>query len=110
MKRWQDLAPRNRRLAISATVLAIGWSVGLAVYLFAPPDEGNPLADVEQSKVYLAQLERIGGKSAVISKQLSDAFAGLWQGAEFGITIAVIALIGAALYLLIASVAHANRS
>ncbi len=40
------------------------------------------------SKTYVRQLQRFGGKSAVLFDELGRWFDGLWQGRQLGVTIA----------------------
>jgi hypothetical protein len=39
------------------------------------------------SKPYVRELERFGGKSAVLFDEFNRWFAGLWQGKALGVTI-----------------------
>jgi len=102
----------KRRLRASAlAILAIGLACALLVYLVAdeaPPDavgyvmvEGTayPIAP-NQSKRYNRDLERIGGKSAVIFDELDRWFSARWRGKELAVTLAWLSAIAAlALFL-----------
>jgi hypothetical protein len=61
------------------------------------------LAEMHGSKPYVHQLERFGGKAAVMFDQLNRWFAGLWDGKQLGITMAWITLAVAGVMLFVAS-------
>lgn len=93
-----NLAPRT--WATAAGILAVGWSVAVVVYLTAAPVvEDDLVDDWEHSKKYLMQLERLGGKAAVLGSEMNQWFAGLWQGRNLAYTIAFAAAAAAAAYL-----------
>ena len=103
----------KRRLnAAGLAILALGLAAALLVYLVAdeaPPDavgyvvaaDGTsyPLAP-NQSKRYIRDLERFGGKSSVLFDELDRWFASLWRGKSLGVTLAWLSVIAAlALFL-----------
>lgn len=82
-------------------ILAVGWSMALAIGLFAeahdPEVLGYEFADghvhavrIGDSKRYRSDLERIGGRAAVYADEFNRWFEGLWQGRRLGWTIAVL--------------------
>ena len=82
---------RTRDWAIPAGILAVGWSIAVAVYATAAPVvEDDLVDDWEHSRKYLLQLERIGGKAAVLGTEMNRWFAGLWQGRSLAYTIAFL--------------------
>ena len=82
--------PRNRRRAVALAVLAVGWTAALAVFLArAPVAEDPDVYDLEHSRLYQRQLEVLGGKAAVLGKELDDWLAGLVEGRNLAYTIAV---------------------
>ena len=97
-------APAHVKLKwISIAVLAAGLITGAAIYVIAPQDPDSALHDeVAGAQVYAvapgqykfsqSQAMREGGKFAVASSQLDDWFAGLWQGKQLGITLAVLSI------------------
>ena len=95
---------RRRRLRLSALViLALGLASALGFYLAA--DDSPPsaaLAEMHGSKPYVHQLERFGGKAAVMFDQFNRWFAGLWEGRQLGITVAWITLVVAAVMFFVA--------
>ncbi len=44
------------------------------------------------SKIYQRDLERVGGKAALLAADLSNWFAGLWTGRQLAWTVAILAL------------------
>ena len=95
---------RNTRLRLSALViLALGLASALGLYLAADDAPASAaLAEMHGSKPYVHQLERFGGKAAVLFDQFNRWFAGLWEGRQLGITVAWITLGLAAAILLVA--------
>jgi hypothetical protein len=89
-------AGSRRRRSVVATILAAGLSVALAVYLGAAPVEEDPeVYDLQHSRMYERQLEVIGGKSAVVGKEIDDWLASLWQGQRLAIPIAAATALAA---------------
>jgi len=91
----------NKRLLVcSALVAVIGLSSALLVFVTAPEDSGPnegfqtvvvdgktyqiPLAS---TKLYQRDLQRFGGKSAVLADDLTRWFAGLWHGRSLAVTL-----------------------
>lgn len=84
-------------------ILALGLASALGIYLAADDAPGSAaLAEMHSSKPYVHQLERFGGKAAVLFDQFNRWFAGLWEGRQLGITVAWITLAVAAVMLLVA--------
>ena len=91
---------RARRRWIAGGILAAGWVVAATVYLTAAPVEDDPdVYDLEHSRTYVRQLEVIGGKAAVMGKEIDDWIAGLWRGRGRAYTLAA----GAAIVALLAA-------
>jgi len=81
----------------------VGLASALGIYLAAADDAGSAaLAEMRGSKPYVHQLERFGGKAAVLFDQFNRWFAGLWEGRQLGITVACITIVVAAAMLLAA--------
>ena len=92
---------RRTRLRLGAlVVLAVGLASALGIYLAAADDAGGAeVYEMRISKPYVHQLERFGGKAAVMFDQLNRWFAGLWEGRQLGITVACITIAVAAAML-----------
>src|ERR1700704_4367241 len=80
---------RTLLLAASALVLVAGLSAGLALYVTAE-DEAAPsasnalLLSPGSSKIYNRDLQRFGGKSALLFDDFLRGFGSLWQGQALG--------------------------
>jgi hypothetical protein len=81
----------------AAAVLAIGLCASAGIFFLAPPDveetPGPYVASVDNSKRYQLELERIGGKSAVVAAQFNEWFGSLWHGRRLAGTVAAVAAI-----------------
>ena len=88
---------RKNRLRLGATVvLAVGLASALGIYLAVDDGGSAELYEMRISKPYVHQLERFGGKAAVLFDQFNRWFAGLWEGRQLGITVAWITVVTAA--------------
>ena len=75
-------------------ILLFGMGGAGYIYLTAEP---TPVSSSEYdrftSKNYVRELERFGGKFAVVTAELSQWFAGLWHGRSLAITIGMLSLL-----------------
>ncbi len=94
--------PRRRHLAIAAAILVVGWGVGIGLYLTGSDDSSLPFELTSESRQFTNQVERLGGKSAVIYGQLLDAIHAWTHGWRLGMTIALISTVVAVVYLWVA--------
>jgi hypothetical protein len=78
--------------------LLAGLGTALVIYLTDREAPDNPFAEYENSKRFLHEVQRIGGKMALVANDLSGWFAGLWQGRQLALTVACLTLVVAALY------------
>lgn len=93
-----------RKIALG--ILVAGLSASAVVFAIAAPevDEdyfGVHVTSIHNSKRQLLELERIGGKAAVVAVELSDWFDGLWHGRRLAGTLAVLS-VGASLLCFLA--------
>lgn len=88
-------------------VFIVGLAAGAAIYVFADEPEAQAYviigdtaypADPATSKVYQRQLERYGGKMAVVFDDINRWLAARFEGKQLGVTIAV-ASVAAALFI-----------
>jgi hypothetical protein len=99
----------------SLAVFALGLCSALLIYATAdetPPDaigyivvDGMkyPIAP-NQSKRYIRDLERFGGKASVLFDEFDRWFEGLWRGKTLGITLGCLsAMVSVVLFLFAAS-------
>ena len=95
---------RRARLQLGAlVVLVLGLASALGMYLAADDAPASAaLAEMHGSKPFVHQLERFGGKAAVMFDQFNRWFAGLWEGRQLGVTVAWITIVVAAAMFLVA--------
>ncbi|WP_248342436.1 hypothetical protein [Anaeromyxobacter paludicola] len=85
-----------------AGILLVGFAIAVALYATAPPvEEDEDVLAWERSKRYQRQLEQIGGKAVVLTSELNDRVASLWEGKARACTTAVATLLVAGGYLLV---------
>jgi hypothetical protein len=94
-----------RKVAIG--VLAVGLSIAAVVFVMAPPDvedddAGVYVISVSNSKKYQLDLERIGGKAAVVAAEFNEWFDSLWHGRRLAGTLAVLSVVASLLCILVA--------
>jgi hypothetical protein len=77
------------RLA-SKVILVAGLLAGVVIYATAPRPADNPLGDLEDSKVYLRQMQLYGGEANVIGYEIRQWIGSLWHGKRLGFTVAVL--------------------
>ena len=82
---------------IAALVLIVGLATAAAIYFIA--EEEAPLTssyvitiDPALTKTYVRDLERFGGKAAVLFDDFNRWFAGRWHGKALGVTVAWISI------------------
>ena len=79
---------------IALMILILGLGSASSLYLTAEPTPVNPSEyDRFTSKKYVRELERFGGKFAVLTAELSQWFAGLWHGKSLAVTIGILSLL-----------------
>ena len=86
---------RHRLLWIAALVLAVGLAAGAAIYFTAEEEQQLSTSyvvviDPATTKTYVRELERFGGKAAVLFDEFNRWFASLWRGKALGVTVAWI--------------------
>lgn len=101
--KWHNLNPLTRCYAVTSAILASGFSCALVIYLTSGEAPENPFAEYENSKRFAHEVERMGGKTAIIANDLSKWFAGLWHGEKLSYTVAVITIVIAAVYYFVAT-------
>ncbi len=87
---------KARLYFISAAILLLGVCRSLLIYFTAAedPQTGEIYLDQPQlSKKYVRELERFGGKAAVIFDEINRWFDALWRGKSLGVTVGWLSLI-----------------
>ena len=87
---------------IAAIVLVIGLAVAAAIYFTAGEEQQLSssyviVIDPALTKTYVRDLERFGGKAAVLFDDFNRWFAARWHGRALGVTVAWISVGAAAL-------------
>jgi hypothetical protein len=113
----------KKRLRLSCLIIVVAGLCGaMLIYLLAEdvPDDSQGYVIVNgtvypgstrDSKKYQLELERIGGKQALLFDDLTRWFAGLWQGKALAKTVAWISiLVSLGIYLLANFVEPDERS
>jgi hypothetical protein len=93
---------QQARLRLLAGAVAIvGFAISIWIYLTAAGTPENPLGyEPEDSKVYLRDMQRYGGKANLIGSEIAGWFQGLWHGRALAFTVACITLLVAGALLL----------
>ena len=79
---------RTRLQLVGVVILALALGAGSVIYATAPDDEDNlAIQEMLLSKRYNREVERFGGKAAVLFNELGDWFAARWRGKSLGITV-----------------------
>lgn len=116
------LADLQTRLYASSIVVLIAGMCGAAAIYFAAEDDPTagayqvvmvdgkayPIAP-GQSKMYVREVQRFGGKAAVLFDEIDRWFAGLWRGKSLAITVGWITIFAAAALLLAGTLARGPR-
>ena len=90
---------RSRLNAIALFILAGGLSAALVIWLFADDEAVHPIVyEMSISKHYVRELQRFGGKMALLFDDINRWFASLWHGKRLALTIAALST-GASLAL-----------
>ena len=98
---WREMR-RRTRFDIVRGVLLVGLTSAVAVYLTAVNPEDNPLGNPRMdSKIYRRSMEMVGGQANLVASDITDWITGLWHGRTLGITLAVLTLAVAYVFLFI---------
>jgi len=95
---------KKRLYVISVIVLVIGLSSAIGVYLTAKNNSDSTFGfevingnvypiDPENSKRYIHDLERYGGKANVLANEFISWFLGLWHGTSLAYSIGCITIL-----------------
>src|SRR5271169_2414827 len=83
---------KTRLYMISAVLLVIGLGSAILIYLTAGEASDSGLG-LENSKMYIHDLELYGGKANVMANELRNWFVGLWHGKSLAFTVACFAIL-----------------
>lgn len=99
----------KRHSIATATILLTGFASSIAIYITAQTPSANPFEEFEGSKRFTRSVEVMGGKMSLVAHDLSKWFSSLWLGQQLAFTVAVITVVIAVAYYLIASCIENNR-
>ena len=100
---------------IAGLVLIVGLATAAAIY-FTAEDEPQLsssyviVLDPAMTKTYVRDLERFGGKAAVLFDEFNRWFAARWHGKALGVTIAWLSIVAAALLFWISGRSRLRQS
>ena len=103
----RSVTTKRRLHLVGAAILLAGWIGAAAIYANAGDESGDALGYefvdgvaypilAYESKSYRHDLERFGGKAAIMADDFNRWFSGLWIGKRLAYTLATLAT-GAAL-------------
>ena len=103
----RSVTTRRRLYLAGAAILLAGWVGAAAIYATAPDERSDALGYefvdgvaypilAYESKSYRHDLERFGGKAAIMADDFNRWFSGLWIGKRLAYTLATLST-GAAL-------------
>ena len=110
----RDMAPSLPKILqlVGTVILVLGLIGAVAIYATAGDDSDSaigyemvngvvsPVASGE-SKRYRHDLERYGGKMAIVTDELATWFSALWHGKSLGVTVALLCVfLSGAIFLL----------
>jgi len=76
-----------------ATIMLAGLLAAALIYATTSDDRApDPAADIESSRVYEYNVERIGGMAAVYTARFNRWLAALWHGRPLAYTLAALAV------------------
>lgn len=85
-------------------ILIFGLGSASSIYLTAEPTPVSPYEyDRFTSKKYVRELERFGGKFAVLTAEFSQWLAGLWHGKSLAFTVGILSMLLALLLWLMST-------
>lgn len=104
MRDLKSLTVEDRFRLAAAAVAALGLGAA-AVVRFTTEETVLATIDRSRTAAMQLQLERYGGKFAVMSAEISDWFDRLWQGRQLATTLAVVTVVTVGLLLWIGHLA-----
>jgi hypothetical protein len=94
---------QRRHLFITLAIFVVGWGAAIAIFVSRAGDDALPFELTDDGKRYTYEVERLGGKQAVVFAQLNELLASLFRGQGLGLTIGVLASVAALLYYVVAT-------
>jgi hypothetical protein len=102
--RWRHLDVEARFRLAALVVAGIGGFASAAIW-FGSDEVKIDAIEFSRSRAQEFQLERLGGKFAVMSAQIGTWFDGLWVGRTLGLTLGVLTVVAVVVLLTIGRLA-----
>jgi len=86
--------PIHSRFDLAGTViLVVGLVIAAVIHLTVADDSSAAVnQELTHTRQYVYQLERFGGKAAVLAAEFNQWFASLWHGKQLAITVALLSV------------------
>lgn len=90
----EKASPIHRRFDLAGTlILVVGLVIAVVIYATASDESSAvPSQALANTKRYGYELERIGGKAAVLAVEFNQWFESLWHGRQLASTVALLSL------------------
>lgn len=93
----------RRALLVTTSILAVGLTAALVIYVIAAHAPDDYSLDPTDSKQYLRQMELYGGKANVLAAEIRQWVASLWHGRRLALTVGCGTVLVAGAYWLVAA-------
>jgi len=86
--------PIHSRFDFAGTlILVVGLVIAVVIYVMVADDGSTAISqELTHTRQYEYQLERIGGKAAVLAAEFNQWFESLWHGKQLGYTVALLSI------------------
>ena len=87
-------SPFHSRFDLAGTlILVVGLVIAVVIYVTAADDSSAAVSqELANTKRYGYELERIGGKAAVLAAKFNQWFESLWHGKQLAFTVAFFSI------------------
>ncbi len=89
-----ETTPIHSRFDLAGTlILVVGMAIAALIYVTAADDSSAAVnQELMNTKRYGYELERIGGKAAVLAAEFNQWFESLWRGKQLASTVAGLSI------------------
>jgi ABC-type cobalt transport system substrate-binding protein len=86
--------PIHRRFDLAGTlILVVGLVIAVVIYVTVADDGSTAVSqELPHTRQYEYQLERFGGKAAVLAAEFNQWFESLWHGKQLASTVALLSI------------------
>jgi small-conductance mechanosensitive channel len=102
-RKHEPVTSLKRCYLVTAGILLTGFCAATVIYLTAEDISESPFADFENSKRFTHEVQRMGGKMALVANDAATWFYALWHGQQLAYTVVFITVVIAVVYYVIAS-------